>query len=234
MALEPRSHPQAEDRRGKEVVAAPTLVVSRVCATVATLAVLASVAGCATTPAEKAQADIATMQRETAPDMLVERGKAFAAAGDSTRAEEYLSAALDHGADPHQVLPLLLDVCVQTGRYRSAALHAENQLRRHPDDVRTRFVLGTLYAALGDTKEAHGELARVVQAKPNEAKAHYALGVLARDNENDVVGADKEFREYLRLDPRGEHAEEARASLLKQVPQPSEAAPAQPVPTEVP
>jgi tetratricopeptide (TPR) repeat protein len=161
---------------------------------------------------------MATFRQEATTDKLVARGRAFAAVGDTTRAEEYLSAALEQGADPKEVLPPLLQVCVQTGRYRSAIQHAENHLRRHPEDIRTRFVLGTLYAALGETKEAKAALATVVESRPNEAKAHYALAVLARDNENDVVGADLHFREYLRIEPNGTHAEEARASLLKRMP----------------
>jgi len=32
------------------------------------------------------------------------------------------------------------------------------------------------------------------------------------------VAADPHFREYLRISPRGPHAEEAQASLLKSVP----------------
>jgi tetratricopeptide (TPR) repeat protein len=170
------------------------------------------------TPAEKAQADMATFRREATTDNLVDRGKAFAAIGDTTRAEEYLAAALDQGADPQKVIPVLLQVCVQTGRYRSAIQHAENHLRKHPDDVRTRFVLGTLYAAIGDTKDAKSALETVVGERPNEARAHYALAVLARDTENDVVMADRHFREYLRIEPNGSHAEEARASLLKRMP----------------
>jgi uncharacterized protein HemY len=171
------------------------------------------------TPAEKAQADIALMQSEATPDKLLDRGRGFAAVGDTTRAEEYLVAALEAGANPKEVLPLLMSVCVQTGRYRSAIQHAENQLRKHPDDVRTKFVLGTLYAAVGENKEARTTLEAVVVARPNDSKAHYALAVLARDVDNDFVVADEHFREYLRLEPTGAHAEEAKASLLKKVPQ---------------
>ena len=159
-----------------------------------------------------------TFRKEGDKDKLVERGKGFAAVGDHTRAEEYLAASLEQGANPQEVLPMLLEVCVQTGRYRSAIQHAENHLRRHPEDLRTRFVVGTLYAAIGETKEAKAALATVLERKPNEAKAHYALAVLARD-ENDAVVADRHFREYLRIEPNGNHAEEARASLLKKVPE---------------
>jgi TolA-binding protein len=176
---------------------------------------LASIGCGPATNAEKAQADMATMHKEQTSDKLLDRGRGFAAIGDTTRAEEYLEA----GADPKETLPILLQVCVQTGRYRSAIQHAENHLRRHPDDVRTRFVLGTLQAAVGDAKEAHATLKVVVGRRPNDSKAHYALAVLARDGENDVVTADQHFREYLRIEPNGDHAEEARASLLQKVPQ---------------
>ena len=153
-------------------------------------------AGCAHTPVEKAEADMATMQAETSKKNLVDRGRAFAAVGDLTRAEEYLAAAIDQGAHHKDVLPLLLDVCVRGGRYRSAIQHAENHLRRFPHDHGTRLV---------------------VEARPDDAQAHYVLAVVARDDE-DVIGADRHFREYLRLQPTGTHAEEARASLLRRMP----------------
>lgn len=171
------------------------------------------------TPAEKAQADMETMRRESTADKLYERGRAFAAVGDTTRAEEYLAASLEHGGDPKQVLPLLLQVCVGAGRYRVAIDYAESHLRKHPDDARTRFVLGTLYAAVGENKTARENLEQVVEQRPNDSNAHYALAVLARDADQDLVVADKHFREYLRIEPNGTHAEEARSSLLKRVPQ---------------
>lgn len=201
-------------------------------------------AACGPTRAQKVEADIASVRNEANAQTLYERGKAFAAIGDHTRAEEYLAAAIEEGADPRVVLPLLMDVCVRTGRYRSAIQHGENHLRRHPNDLRTRIVVGALYAAINEGKHAREQLEHVVATAPEpdgtegeagaegdprpaagrppperlKAQAHYLLGVVARDTENDVVEADRHFREYLRLEPNGSHAEEAKSSLLKRVP----------------
>jgi predicted Zn-dependent protease len=162
--------------------------------------------------------DFATVRKEHTAEVLLERGKAFAAIGDHTRAEEYLASAIEAGADRRTAMPLLLDVCVRGGRYRSAIQHGENHLRRHPNDIRTRLVVGTLYAALDEPQSAKAQLEQVVVERPNEAQAHYVLAVVARDSEHDVVLADRHFREYLRIQPNGSHAEEAKASLLKRMP----------------
>jgi tetratricopeptide (TPR) repeat protein len=109
-------------------------------------------------------------------------------------------------------------VCVQDGRYRVAIQYAETYLRSHPGDLRVRFVLGTLYSAINEPDPARAALSVVVDARPEDADAHFALGVLLRDSDRDFAGADRQFREYIRLKPRGSHAEEAQASLLKSVP----------------
>lgn len=170
--------------------------------------------GCARNRADTTAENLRTFHREQAPKTLVERGRAFAATGDLTRAEEYLGAALEQGAEPRTVIPLLLAVCIQDGRIRLAVQYAEDYLRSHPNDAHTRFVLGTLYAALGETEHAEKELRRVLREKEDEAQAHYALAVLLRDR-GDTQGAEEQFRDYLRKEPRGPYAEEARASLAR-------------------
>jgi tetratricopeptide (TPR) repeat protein len=169
-------------------------------------------------PAAQVKADMAVMKQEGGAAKLLDRGKAFAAVGDTTRAEQYFAAAMSSGADERVAVPLLLTVCAQDGRYRVAIQYAEAYLKSHPSDLRVRFVLGTLYSAVNEPEAAREALGVVVDAKPEDADAHFALGVLLRDSDHDYAGADRQFREYIRLKPRGSHAEEAQASLLKGVP----------------
>lgn len=178
----------------------------------------ASAGACAKSPATKVETDVKKVEDERTPDKLVARGKAFARIGDLTRAEQYFSAALDEGAEPRVVLPLLLRVCVESGRLRVAIRHADDYLKQHPDDNHLRYLLGTLYAAVGEPAEARRQLEDLLQRDPDNADAHYALAVLARDVDGDYARADQHFREYLRLNPQGPHAQEARGSLLKSVP----------------
>jgi tetratricopeptide (TPR) repeat protein len=184
--------------------------------------------GCAGSPGAAVAADAQTARTEQSADKLVERGRAFAEVRDYTRAEQYLSAALDAGAPPAEVLPTLLKACIAENRFRAALTYAEPQLRAHPEDFRLRFVVASLYASIGDTVAALDHLERVAAARPDHAEVHYALAVLLRDGANDPARADIHFREYLRLEPDGPHAPEARGSLLTVVgPTRPEAAPDQ-------
>jgi tetratricopeptide (TPR) repeat protein len=173
---------------------------------------------CVQTPAQRFEAAQRTVRRDQKPDKLVERGKLFAEMGDYNRAAQYFSAALDNGADSKTVLPLLLQTYVSSQRYRVAIDVGNNYLQKNPLDYRLRYLVGTLYAAIGETGKARDEYQQVLVTNPKHAQAHYSLAVLLRDSDQDWVKADYHFRQYLKLAPKGPHAEEARASLLKRVP----------------
>jgi tetratricopeptide (TPR) repeat protein len=175
---------------------------------------------CSAGPGEAVVADINAARAEQSPEKLLERGRAFAEVGDFTRAEQYLSAALDAGAPADVALPILLKVCIAENRFRVAIAYAEPRLTARPNDFRLRFVVASLYASIGETEKALEHLAQVAKSKPDYAEVQYAIAVLLRDAEHDLIRADAHFREYLRLDPAGRHAEEARGSLLKTVPDP--------------
>ncbi len=185
---------------------------------IAVVLVSSALCGCAETPGDRLQKNVKTIRHDQKPDRLIELGKGFASVGDLTRAEQYFSAAIESGADERLVLPLLLRVCILDGRFPMAIQYAENHLQHAPTDIATRFVVGTLYSAIGDTEKAQRAYNQVLEVEPDNADAHFALAVLLRDIGGDPVLADHHFREYLRLKPGGAHVEEAQASLLKTVP----------------
>ncbi len=178
---------------------------------------LAAALGTTACGGNKVVAQAATVRAEETPEKLLARGRAFLVQADYGRAEQYFAAAIDHGAEPRVALPLLLRACAEEKRFRAAIDYAEPHLRRHPEDARLRFVVASLYTSIGDVATARAELERVVKDRPDMAPAHFALAVLLRDEQGDPVQADVHFREYLRLDPRGAHVDEARGSLLKLV-----------------
>lgn len=187
-------------------------------AVITVVLVSSALIGCAETPGDRLQKNVKTIRHDQKPDRLIELGKGFASVGDLTRAEQYFSAAIESGADEREVLPLLLRVCILDGRFPMAIQYAENHLQHAPTDIATRFVVGSLYSAIGDTEKAQAAYNQVLEVEPDNADAHFALAVLLRDIGGDPVLADHHFREYLRLKPGGTHVEEAQASLLKTVP----------------
>lgn len=192
---------------------------------------LCGLVACASEQGGRAKDQLATVKRESNPHDLYERGRAFAAVGDFTRAEQYFSAAIDAGGDADRLISLIIYCCLQDDRYRLAAQYAEDHLRRRPTDHKTRFVLGTLYAGLGESEAAERELLRVVREQPEQAEARFALGSVLYEK-NAALDADLQFREYLRLEPHGRHAAEAHERLLKSVP--TEAPATGPAPSPLP
>lgn len=172
--------------------------------------------GCAP-PQPKMQRDLEEMRRETNPKALADRGDAFASLGDMTRAEQYFVAAVREGGDAAALTRRLVAVCVADGRYPAALEYATEHLRKHPGSVDVRFAAATLYKALGDADFARKELARVLGTAPDFADAHYALAQLDREA-GDPMAADASYRSYLRIEPTGPHADEARNNLMRSVP----------------
>ena len=172
---------------------------------------------CVRAPAAELERRASAIERERDPDRLLARAHAFASVGDYPRAEQYLEAARAAGVEEAQIVPLLLEVCVRDRRYRSAVEHAEEYLRVRPSDLRVRLVLASLYSGLGEAEAARREFERVVLQNSREARAHFALGRLLRDELGHHAAADAHFRAYLEIEPRGMHAEEARSSLLTRV-----------------
>jgi tetratricopeptide (TPR) repeat protein len=143
---------------------------------------------------------------------LYRRGQAAASQGDTVRAEQYLSMALERGYDDKQILPVMLRVCLSSNRLRAALNHAERYLREHPSDQSLRYLVATLHLSLGQVEQARIDLSHLIRVDPKNGKAHYLLGVLESASAT-PERASEHLRIYLQLSPGGEHAAEVQSRL---------------------
>jgi tetratricopeptide (TPR) repeat protein len=164
-------------------------------------------AGCAGRQARPSEASAA----EPSAAWYWNAGRAAASHGDTVRAEQYLSLAIERGIDRKKVLPVLLGVCLASSRLRAALDHAKPYLQNNPNDHALRYLVANIELGLGETDVARSELARIVREEPRHADAHYLLGILELESSPDT--ARSELKKYLELAPQGEHAGEVRGRL---------------------
>ena len=142
---------------------------------------------------------------------LFEQGRRAALRGDSLRAEQYLTLAIEEGYPREKTLPLLLRACLDGSRLRAALDHARAHLRERPGAPRLRYLVATLYESLEQRDLAKLELEQLLAEQPDDADAHYLSGVLAL--ESDPGRARDHFLAYLDLAPQGARAAEVRSRL---------------------
>lgn len=157
---------------------------------------------------------------------LFRYGNALAESGDSIRAEQYLSAAMERGYPAAEVIPRLLDVCIRASRLSAALSYAEPYLERHQEEWPLRLLVASLQMSLNQNNTARTNLERVLETVPDEPEPHYLMGVLLRDRFSDTEASNVEFRRYLDLSPRGNHAGEARLSIEGRYVAPTDPTPA--------
>jgi tetratricopeptide (TPR) repeat protein len=175
---------------------------------------LCVLAGCS--PAERQQGETVAERRgqeRTTGETFFHRGVALARAGQLVRAEQYLSLALGRGYQEEETLRALLGVCLASSRLRAALNYAESRLVRHPDDWSLRYLVASIYLAMGEHWRAREELERVLAYRAEFEPAHYLLATVMRDSFADPRATGRHFSAYLRIAPRGEHADEAAAWL---------------------
>jgi tetratricopeptide (TPR) repeat protein len=148
---------------------------------------------------------------------LTRQAQAYAARGDFSRAQQYFAAAIAAGAASSAILPELLKACIAAGDLRLAAEYAENELARRPGDAHLRFLVGALEAQIGNRSAARTHLVQAARELEKDANVQFSVATFFRDDVQDRIEADPYFRTYLALAPRGEHAPEARGSLMERV-----------------
>jgi Flp pilus assembly protein TadD len=170
---------------------------------------------CAGTESEGRNVEV--VRQESSAKVLFEKGRTAAAIGDLTRAEQYFVASLKAGGKEKQIIKPLLLVCISDQRLPVALDYAEQYLYRHPKDVDVLFVAASIHAALGNAGRALELFEVVSRERPDSAEAHYALATVLRQ-QGGSSQADRHDLEYLRLEPNGKYAEQARARLTQGAP----------------
>jgi tetratricopeptide (TPR) repeat protein len=110
----------------------------------------------------------------------------------------------------------LAELYAKTGRIRDAVLEAQEILKRDPNNLDARKLLGRIYLrSLGDMqtgtqsqnvlKLAIEQYEQIIRLEPNNVENHLLLGRLYRLN-NDLVKAENEFKTAVKLQPDSEEA----------------------------
>jgi tetratricopeptide (TPR) repeat protein len=130
-------------------------------------------------------------------------------------AETALTRALEIKPDNPSASLALGEVYWRQKRYNDAERFLIDGLRLDEKNWHGHFTLSRLYWEKGEVMKAAPAIGRTLQLKPDFAEAHLVAGnILLRLNQQQR--ALVEYREYLRLAPKGEYAAEAH-ELIEQL-----------------
>lgn len=120
----------------------------------------------------------------------------------------------------------LAELYARTGRIRDAVLEAQDMIKRDPNNLEARKLLGRIYLrSLGDLQSGSGssdllksaidQYEQIVRLEPNSMDGHLLLGRLYRLN-NDLQKAEGEFKTSVKLQPDSEEAATMLAYLYNE------------------
>ena len=136
-------------------------------------------------------------------------GTAYMDKRDWARAESALRRVLALDPKTAAALFALGEVYRQQKKYKESERELLAGLKLDDRSVQGHFTLGRVYYETGHIVKAGPHVGRALQLKPDFADGHLLAGDIllrARQPENALV----EFEEYLRLEPKGRYADQAR------------------------
>jgi tetratricopeptide (TPR) repeat protein len=133
-----------------------------------------------------------------------------------TKAIDYYKQALKLDPSANFLLEELTDLYVQGNQLKSAIAEAEDILKRTPDNLAARRMLGRIYTrSIGDPQQGkiNEEMVRksieqyqiIAEKDPKDTESWLTLGRLQRVSQNSVE-AEKAFKHALENDPNNEDA----------------------------
>lgn len=140
--------------------------------------------------------------------------------------EEY-RAAIDADPTSEYLTASLAELYARTGRIRDAVIEAQDILKRDPNNLEARRLLGRIYLrSLGDMQAGSGssnvlklaieQYEQIIRLRPDSMDDHLLLGRLYRLN-NDLQKAENEFKTAVRLQPGSEEAVTTLAYLYNEL-----------------
>src|SRR5256886_16983699 len=140
--------------------------------------------------------------------------------------EEYRQA-IDADPTSEYLTAGLAELYAKTGRIRDAVMEAQDILKRDPNNLEARRLLGRIYLrSLGDMQSGNGsqsvlklaieQYEQIIKLQPDSMDDHLLLGRLYRLN-NDLQKAENEFKTAVELQPGSEEAVTTLAYLYSEL-----------------
>jgi tetratricopeptide (TPR) repeat protein len=140
--------------------------------------------------------------------------------------EEY-RAAIDADPTSAYLTSGLAELYAKTGRIRDAVVEAQDIIKRNPNNLEARRLLGRIYLrSLGDMQAGSGsesvlklaieQYEQIIRLQPDSMDDHLLLGRLYRLN-NDLQKAETEFKTAVKLQPDSEEAVTTLAYLYNEL-----------------
>jgi tetratricopeptide (TPR) repeat protein len=140
--------------------------------------------------------------------------------------EEY-RAAIDADPTSAYLTSGLAELYAKTGRIRDAVVEAQEIIKKNPNNLEARRLLGRIYLrSLGDMQSGSGsesilklaieQYEQIVRLQPDSMDDHLLLGRLYRLN-NDLQKAEAEFKLAVKLQPDSEEAVTTLAYLYNEL-----------------
>jgi Flp pilus assembly protein TadD len=147
-------------------------------------------------------------------EALLLLGTAYMDKQDWLRAEAALRKVVTLETKPAGAYFALGELYFRQKKYDEAETNILSGIHLEPKSVRGHFLLGRLYYQRGDLVKAGPQVGTALQLDPKFAPGHLLAAnilLLARQTENALV----EFEEYLRLEPKGDFADQARQTVAR-------------------
>jgi tetratricopeptide (TPR) repeat protein len=152
-------------------------------------------------------------QHPSWPEPYVALGKAFAQAGKTNDAIRILDAALKMSPDDRSALREMSAVLLSSGQVDRAVETLQRASAKYPDDDGFWANLANGYFHQGKLTESQGAITKAMEINPDRADI-YDLEGLSAAQRSDKDGAEKSFREAIRLQPNLPEPQNNLANLL--------------------